>query len=114
MGYVALQSIQICFEGSVGDSDWTVVLRNTAKTLGLQVVGEATKKFDGGGVTTTLILAESHIAVHTWPEKNFAVVDLLTCKPLSTEEVEHMRNRLEIEGSVSAKTTRVGLVGEES
>jgi S-adenosylmethionine decarboxylase len=32
-----------------------------------------------GGVTGMLLLAESHISIHTWPERGFAAVDLFMC-----------------------------------
>jgi S-adenosylmethionine decarboxylase len=34
---------------------------------------------DGGGVSGVLVLAESHISVHTWPEKGFAAFDIFMC-----------------------------------
>ncbi|NOZ01018.1 MAG: adenosylmethionine decarboxylase [Deltaproteobacteria bacterium] len=35
--------------------------------------------FSPYGVTAVVIIAESHLAVHTWPEYDFAAVDLFTC-----------------------------------
>lgn len=32
-----------------------------------------------GGVTGVLLLAESHISIHTWPEHGFAAIDLFMC-----------------------------------
>ena len=32
-----------------------------------------------GGVSGVLVLAESHISIHTWPERNFAAVDIFMC-----------------------------------
>jgi len=32
-----------------------------------------------GGVSGVIVLAESHISIHTWPEKNFAAVDVFMC-----------------------------------
>ena len=34
---------------------------------------------DGGGVTGVAVLAESHITVHTWPERGFAAFDVFLC-----------------------------------
>ena len=34
---------------------------------------------DGEGVTGVLILAESHVSIHTWPERGFAAVDVFVC-----------------------------------
>jgi len=36
-------------------------------------------KFDPQGVTSFAILAESHISIHTWPEKNYYAIDIFTC-----------------------------------
>ena len=32
-----------------------------------------------GGVSGVLVLAESHMSIHTWPERNFAAVDVFMC-----------------------------------
>jgi S-adenosylmethionine decarboxylase len=32
-----------------------------------------------GGVSGVLVLAESHISIHTWPERNFASIDIFMC-----------------------------------
>ena len=36
-------------------------------------------KFDPQGVTGLAMLADSHISIHTWPEKNLAMCDIFTC-----------------------------------
>lgn len=36
-------------------------------------------KFHPQGVTAVGLLAESHISIHTWPENNYAAVDIFTC-----------------------------------
>ena len=34
---------------------------------------------DGMGVTGVLLLAESHLSIHTWPEHGFAALDVFLC-----------------------------------
>lgn len=34
---------------------------------------------DGGGVSGVVVLAESHISIHTWPERDFAAIDIFMC-----------------------------------
>lgn len=47
---------------------------------GLSVVGHYFHQFDGGGgVTGMIVLAESHMSVHTWPEKRFVTIDVYVC-----------------------------------
>ena len=51
---------------------------------------------DGGGVTGVAVLAESHISVHTWPERGFAAFDVFMCGGRQPElAAEVLRNALE-------------------
>ena len=50
-----------------------------AQASGLTVVGECFHQFQPQGVTGTVLLAESHIAIHTWPESGFVTVDVYVC-----------------------------------
>lgn len=52
---------------------------NAARAAGLTVVGERFFQFEPQGVTGTVLLAESHIAIHTWPEAAFVTVDVYVC-----------------------------------
>ncbi|MCP4042604.1 MAG: adenosylmethionine decarboxylase [Gammaproteobacteria bacterium] len=45
---------------------------------------------EGKGITGVVLLAESHITVHTWPEYDYAAVDVFmcgTCAPMRAAEV---------------------------
>ena len=47
---------------------------------GLQAVGELFHRFPPpGGVTGVVLLAESHLAVHTWPELGAVTLDVYVC-----------------------------------
>lgn len=46
---------------------------------GLAVVAEAFHQFAAAGATGALVLAESHLAIHTWPELNAVTLDLYVC-----------------------------------
>lgn len=46
---------------------------------GLTVVGELFHQFEGGGVTGCVVLAESHLAIHTWPELGSVTLDVYVC-----------------------------------
>lgn len=54
-------------------------LKRAAAAFGLTVIAEEFHQYLPQGVSGVLILAESHLAVHTWPEREFAAVDLFTC-----------------------------------
>ena len=55
------------------------VLVNAATLSESTLLGIQSHKFDPQGVTAVALLAESHISVHTWPEKGMAVCDVFTC-----------------------------------
>lgn len=46
---------------------------------GLTAVGDVFHQFAGGGVTGCVVLAESHLAIHTWPELAAVTLDLYVC-----------------------------------
>ncbi|MDP3520761.1 MAG: S-adenosylmethionine decarboxylase [Hydrogenophaga sp.] len=54
------------------------------QTAGLQAVAQLAHTFPAttqgpGGVTATVLLAESHLCVHTWPEQLGATLDVYVC-----------------------------------
>ena len=46
---------------------------------GMTIVGESFHQFAPAGVTGTVLLAESHLAIHTWPEHGFVTIDVYVC-----------------------------------
>lgn len=52
------------------------------RDAGLQIVGDVFHQFEPQGVTGTVLLAESHLAIHTWPEARFVTVDVYVCNYL--------------------------------
>jgi S-adenosylmethionine decarboxylase len=43
------------------------------------VLSVTNKKFDPSGCTILILLSESHLSIHTYPEKEFAAIDCYTC-----------------------------------
>jgi len=43
------------------------------------VVEDVFHKFNPHGISGVVVIAESHLAIHTWPEYGYAAVDLFTC-----------------------------------
>jgi S-adenosylmethionine decarboxylase len=57
---------------------------NAVNAAGLQSVAQLfhtfpTSKHGAGGVTAAVLLAESHLCVHTWPEKRAVTLDVYVC-----------------------------------
>jgi S-adenosylmethionine decarboxylase len=55
--------------------------------------------FPNGAVTLVLILAESHLAIHTWPEDNLVAIDLFSCGAIDGRRVAgELARLLRLEG----------------
>ena len=57
---------------------------HAVRAAGLQAVDQLFHRFPAtaqgpGGVTATVLLAESHLCVHTWPEQNAVTLDVYVC-----------------------------------
>ena len=49
------------------------------KKQGLTQLGKLFYQFPNAGVTGMILLAESHISIHTWPEKDYLTLDIFVC-----------------------------------
>lgn len=54
-------------------------LRQAAKSAQMTILGEESFKFFPQGFTGLLLLSESHISIHTYPERGYAAIDVYTC-----------------------------------
>ena len=60
--------------------DLKSLMIKAANTAGSTVLYDYFHQFGGGGgMTGVLVLAESHITVHQWPEQNYAAFDVFMC-----------------------------------
>ncbi len=55
------------------------MLIKSAKESNLHIVDSKFHKFEPIGISGVLILAESHLTIHTWPEYNYIAIDIFTC-----------------------------------
>lgn len=53
--------------------------RRACDEAGLTPMAEAFHQFPGAGATGAVVLAESHLAIHTWPELDAVTLDLYVC-----------------------------------
>jgi S-adenosylmethionine decarboxylase len=61
-------------------------LVGAARRGGAHVVEGRFRHFEPHGISGVIILAESHITIHTWPELGYAAVDVFTCGPAELGE----------------------------
>jgi S-adenosylmethionine decarboxylase len=80
LGRHLLLELKICNEEVLDDVSFLKECLNEAATkCGATVVGESFYHFSPHGVSGVVNIAESHIAIHTWPEHRYAAVDVFTC-----------------------------------
>lgn len=54
-------------------------LREAIVISGATLLEEISMEFTPQGITAVCLLSESHLSIHTWPEKKYAAVDVFTC-----------------------------------
>jgi S-adenosylmethionine decarboxylase len=80
LGRHLLLELKICNKEVLDDLDFLKdCLNEAAIQCGATVVGESFYHFSPYGVSGVVNIAESHIAIHTWPEHKYAAVDVFTC-----------------------------------
>jgi S-adenosylmethionine decarboxylase proenzyme len=52
---------------------------NAAEAAGATVLDVSFRRFAPQGVSGVVIISESHLTIHTWPEHGYAAIDLFTC-----------------------------------
>src|SRR5574344_1613675 len=55
------------------------IMLDAASECGATVAQKCFHMFNPYGVSGVVIISESHLAIHTWPELGYAAVDLFTC-----------------------------------
>lgn len=54
-------------------------LVDTVSAMGAQVLGVHLHRLSPQGISGVVVISESHLTIHTWPERGEAAVDLFTC-----------------------------------
>ena len=92
------------------------VLMEAARLAGATIVSRSFHHFNPYGVSGAVIIAESHLTIHTWPEHGYAAVDLFTCGDSLRPEAayRHLKNELRsIHGStMEIKRGQIEVVGK--
>jgi S-adenosylmethionine decarboxylase proenzyme len=86
-------------------------MHGAAVACGASIVDEVFHLFNPHGVSGVVVIAESHLAIHTWPEYGYAAVDLFTCGEEINPEIafEHLRDSL-VAASFSVMEMKRGIL----
>ncbi len=58
---------------------WRRVIGAAVDAMGVTLLSLHVHLFEPRGATAVAILAESHLAIHTWPERDYVAIDVFTC-----------------------------------
>lgn len=74
-------------------------MNKAAQAAGATIIQSVFHQFSPQGVSGVVVIAESHISIHTWPEYGYAAVDFFTCgesvDPRKAQE--YMKEKLQAE-----------------
>jgi S-adenosylmethionine decarboxylase proenzyme len=89
------------------------LMLEAASISGSTIVGTIFHHFSPQGVTGVVVIAESHLAIHTWPEFRYASVDIFTCGTHLDPWAgfEYLKERLQSRKSLSKEIIR-GIIDE--
>lgn len=80
LGVHVIADLKSCDERLLNDAAFIEnMLHEAAKAAGATEIQTTVHTFNPVGVTGVTVLAESHISIHTWPDKGYATVDSFTC-----------------------------------
>ncbi len=77
-------------------TDTRTALLEAARHAKVTVLHSAFHRFSPVGVSGVVVIAESHITIHTWPEVGYAAADVFTCGDQAVPELaaEHLAKAL--------------------
>jgi S-adenosylmethionine decarboxylase proenzyme len=115
LGRHALLDLYGCNPDILNDAEYLQSLfKQTALDLKCTVIQEVFHHFAPHGVSGVVVIAESHLAIHTWPEYGYAAVDLFTCSETTELEAlgELLRERLQA-GEIHFREEARGVVTDQ-
>lgn len=80
LGTQVVLDLYECETAHLDDIAWVKkTLVEAARAAGATVVETVFHKFAPCGISGVVVIAESHLAIHIWPEHRYAAVDVFTC-----------------------------------
>jgi S-adenosylmethionine decarboxylase len=80
LGKHLLEELFGCDGGILNDREAIArIMNEAALASGATVVESVFHLFNPHGISGVVVIAESHFAIHTWPEFRYAAVDIFTC-----------------------------------
>jgi S-adenosylmethionine decarboxylase proenzyme len=111
LGRQILVEFYDCKESSINDVEYIEsALIQATEASRATIISHNFHKFSPYGVSGVVVIAESHVTIHTWPEYSYAAVDIFTCGDTIDPWViqEHLKETFESQ-TVSSMEMKRGL-----
>ena len=80
LGWQYLIDLHECQTLHLDEVAWVrAAMLEAAARADVTIVGERFHRFEPHGISGVVMIGESHLAIHIWPERKFAAVDVFTC-----------------------------------
>ncbi len=79
------------------------VFKTFCEKMNLHQVNSFIHVFEPYGISFLIVLEESHLAVHSWPEKNYMHIDMVTCTKEDTKLLKILENLELLFGEIDAR-----------
>lgn len=93
-------------------------MEEAALRSGATIVDVVFHLFNPHGVSGVVVIAESHLAIHTWPEYGYAAVDLFTCgeevDPYQAYEFLKKKLKAQFTSLIELKRGELDILGEKA
>jgi len=83
------------------------IFTQAIEIAGATLLQKVSHKFEPQGISLVFVLSESHLSIHTWPEKGYASIDIYTCGSCNPVlAVEHIQRELKATSFYSTLLSR--------
>jgi S-adenosylmethionine decarboxylase len=89
------------------------IMIEATERAGAHMIKPFFHQFSPQGISGVIVIAESHFAIHTWPEHGYAAVDLFSCADFDYKSaLNHIRKNIGA-GHYSVELMRRGILPDQ-
>ncbi len=112
LGYNIVVDLFDCNPQKIDDREFVrSTMLEAAKVAKASIITDIFHSFNPQGLSGVVVIAESHIAIHSWPEFGCVAIDIFSCSEKLEHEkaIEYLKQAFEARKATVAKTER-GLI----
>jgi S-adenosylmethionine decarboxylase proenzyme len=80
IGWQGILDLHGCQAAGFDDLSWVrETMLDAARRAHATIIADRFHRFTPQGISGVVVIGESHLAIHTWPERKFVAIDVFTC-----------------------------------